>query len=143
MAVRKSYVLIIGLLLSGLMLNAQPLLNQVGYLPQSSKYVYTTQPTDSFYVIDQATQAIAYRGGITVNVVNDPNTETNIYEGDFSTLENPGSYIVTIPGQGFSQAFDIGTSIYEAASESSIKAFYFQRCNFDLVGSTADPYFHP
>lgn len=143
MVVRKFIVLAISVFLSGLILNAQPLTNQVGYLPQSGKFVYTTQPNDSFYVIDQATQAIVHRGGITVNVVNDPNTETNIFEGDFSVLQTPGSYIVTIPGQGFSQAFEIGTNVYDAASAASLKAFYFQRCNFDLIGGVADPYFHP
>ncbi|MGH1361909.1 MAG: glycoside hydrolase family 9 protein [Calditrichia bacterium] len=124
-------------------LTAQILTNQVGYLPVSGKYIYTTQPTDSFYIIDTGTQAIRYRGQIQVNVVNDPNTESNIFEGDFSALEEPGTYIATLPGQGFSQAFQIGESVFDDAAKASLKAFYFQRCGLDLIGGFADPYFHP
>jgi endoglucanase len=116
-------------------------IDQEGYLPNSSKYVFVKEVADSFFVRNSSTNQILLSEQLDLFIANDPATGLLLYRGDFSSLQLPGNYYIDIKGGGISKKFSISDSVYIDVYRKSLKSFYYQRCGVDLLGPTAIPYF--
>ncbi len=134
--------LFLGLLLLIASLPAQVFVDQLGYLPGASKYLFVSQPADSFLVREISRNTVSFRGALALFSSDDPATGLTLYRGDFSTLETPGSYIIEVPGVGWSFPFLIADTAYRELKRKAVKGYYFQRCGMDLVSQFAGSYFH-
>ena len=121
--------------------SADVYINQEGYPPNSSKYVFVNQVADSFFIRNSSTNQILFGEQLHLFAVNDPATGFLLYRGDFSSLQLPGSYFIELKGGNTSKEFSVSDSIYKDIYRKSLKSFYYQRCGIDLLGPTALPYF--
>jgi endoglucanase len=146
-------IFFISLLFSLNIYSAEVLINQAGYLPSSPKFVYYTAYADSFFVVEENSQTIYYRGSFVLETENDPATGLTLYKGNFSSLKREGSYFIKISTDDFSYSFTISSEIYNELYKQTLKAFYFQRCGSSLLENhagefnrqtchTNDGYFH-
>ncbi|MCU4175247.1 glycoside hydrolase family 9 protein [Carboxylicivirga sp. N1Y90] len=112
-------------------------INQAGYLPSSQKHVYVDYQAESFSIINRETAKPVFTGELTIRSEKDVNTGLSIYEGDFSTLTEPGDYLVKIKSSlnsGItSYPFKISTSPYANLIEKANKSLFLQRCGMDLL----------
>ena len=137
----KNIIIILLLLPFTFYESAEVLINQAGYLPGSAKFVYVTESSDSFYVHSLSNE-IVYRNKLELWSLNDASTGMSVYEGDFSEFKETGNFFITTDTGDSSYIFEISNSVFEQVYKKTLKAFYYQRCGFDLLGSFADPYYH-
>ena len=121
-------------------------INQVGYLPEDSKYVYVKTDADleDFYVVNNDTGIIVYQGklGGAVGGSNyDPASEMNVAKGDFSELKDPGTYYIYTDA-GSSYTFKIGADVYNDIYKDVVLMLYRQRCGTELDPAIAGDFAH-
>ena len=116
--------------------------NQVGYLSELSKYFYSDENVDSFYIVDNSTGMIYFSDALSLSITNDVSTGLTLYRGDFSTLERQGSYFIKLSNGDSSFVFDISSNVFKEAYYKSLKSFYFQRCGMELTTEFAGVYHH-
>ena len=110
----------------------RPKVNQVGYLPQLSKYFSITQTEagphrgDSFRVVTEAGIPV-FSGLFSNGPVNDPATRESVLVGDFSELRAPGRYKIKVNGLD-SDPFTIGAAVYRPLCNDALRCFYLIRC---------------
>lgn len=119
---------------------ADVFIDQEGYLPVASKYVFISAAADSFFVKEISTNGIVFSNALTLFKANDPATGLTIYRGDFGAFQTPGRYYIEVNGIGVSEAFAVQDTVYDDVYRKSLKGFYFQRCGVDLLGPYATPY---
>jgi endoglucanase len=124
------------------LLSANIFVNQLGFLPQAPKYVFINQPSDSFQVCRAGDDVVGYKDRLNLFSTVDPATGMTLYLGDFSGFTAPGVYYCKSDGGDTSPYFTIADSVYAPLYRKSLKAFYFQRCGIDLLGSTVGNYYH-
>lgn len=129
------------LALSILNLFADVFIDQEGYRPNTTKYVFVSAAADSFFVKDAFTNGMVFGNALVLFKANDPATGMTIYRGDFSAFQTPGNYYIEVNGVGVSETFAVQDTVYDEVYRKSLKGFYFQRCGVDLVGPYATPYF--
>ncbi len=140
---KRAYLLIILFLLPpyGFGQNAV-YVDQVGYLPQSAKFVFVSLPADSFHLVDASNNAVAFRNNLAIWRVNDPATGKTVFRGDFSGFQRSGRYLIKTTGAGNSVPFAIKDSAYFEVYKKSLRGFYFQRCGTALAPEFAGVYLH-
>ena len=138
----KIFLLIISLSCVGTHVYANVLINQLGYFNNSSKVVYVTEQADSFFVVENNSGNIFYRGSLSLSASNDPGTGLTIYSGDFSDLTTSGKYYIRTNLGDSSFAFNISDTVFNAGYKMVQKAFYFQRCGTPLYQQYAGIYKH-
>lgn len=127
--------------------NASIHINQVGFLPASTKIAIAPEHAGQrFSVKDVTTQKIVYAGELSAPAEWKAAEEiTRI--ADFSALTASGRYQLVIDGVGESFPFEISDNAYDAVHAASIKAYYFNRTVIDLLpehaGKFARPAGHP
>lgn len=111
--------------------------NQLGYIPQDSKWAFALTDDDlsgqTFDVV-LSTDGTVFTG----NVGQDRGAYGNfdhLYELDFSSLSDPGTYHLSIGGS-VSPDFTIGANVYSTLLAPTLEFFRVQRC-----GNT-DPLLH-
>ncbi|MBW3545307.1 MAG: glycoside hydrolase family 9 protein [Bacteroidetes bacterium] len=62
---------------------------------------------------------------------------------DFSSFQQPGSYVLEVPGTGQSYIFEIKPRVHEEIAAASIKGFYFQRVSTALPETYAGQWQRP
>jgi endoglucanase len=118
-------------------------LNQLGYYPTAPKYavVKTDQPVE-FAVIESSTSKKIFTGklqGPRESEFSDKKTCI----ADFSSVTEPGSYILEVAGIGKSYQFEIKPNVYDEVSKASIKGFYYQRLSTELPEKYAGKWKRP
>jgi endoglucanase len=118
-------------------------LNQLGYYPTAPKYavVKTDQPVE-FAVIESSTSKKIFAGklqGPRESEFSDKKTCI----ADFSSVTEPGSYILEVTGIGKSYQFEIKQNVYDEVSKASIKGFYYQRLSTELPEKFAGKWKRP
>lgn len=137
----KSSIIILWIVITSMHISAsEVIVNQVGYIPSLPKYVYCTAITDSFFVIEQSSGIIFYRGVFLLSAGNDPATGLTLYRGDFSELTREGIYFIKTSSEDSSYSFSISTDTFEEVFNKSLKSFYFQRCGTSLLSPHAGVY---
>ena len=112
--------------------------NQAGYVPGLVKYVYATQQTDSFFVIEISSGKVFYSGSFVFLTSNDPNTGLTVYKGDFSAFSRPGIYLIRSGNGEVSFNFTISDSVFKDVTYKSLKGLNLSmskimRANLSLV----------
>ena len=117
--------------------------DQFGYLPQGEKIAVFSDPVEGFdaaeeyvpspqiQVIDAASgevvftgQPSAWNGGAV-----DEQSGNRVWQMDFSTLTQTGTFYVYDPDQNLRSAeFEISPTVYNAILNRALKAFYYERC---------------
>jgi len=118
-------------------------LDQVGYKPQSAKYVFVSSAADSFRVLDASTNSVRFLGSLILWRASDPATGKTVRRGDFTALQQSGEYLVVTSAGDSSERFSISDTVYNQAYRKALKGFYFQRCGMSLAQQHAGAYQHP
>ncbi|GJQ63161.1 MAG: endoglucanase [Melioribacteraceae bacterium] len=138
------YVFFISLLLATLSITLASgvFVNQLGYLTDSPKLVYTSDGSITFEVLNANSDQVVFSGEFTENSEPDPLTGLVIYSGDFSDFNSPGQYYIKTVNGTSSAKFGISDTIYSELYNKSLKGFYFQRCGTQLFIGEAGAYHH-
>jgi endoglucanase len=133
--------------------NAQSLsenirLDQLGFYPSASKIaiVVGETATDDFFITTADHKDTVYAGKLGEQQQS-KNSSLVTHVVDFSTLKKQGTYIVDVPGVGYSYQFKIANNVHHTVGIASLKGFYFQRMSMPLdakyAGKWARPEGHP
>lgn len=108
-------------------------LNQVGFYPDGPKLaVVVDSPTDNFFVIRVSTKKdTVYKGKLKTKGVWKYSGE-NASHADFTGVNKPGTYFISIPGIGNSHNFEIKNKVHHELGKASLKSYYYQRTAIDL-----------
>lgn len=88
------------------------LVNQVGYLPAYRKTALVTDAkATTFQVVDSRAGVSVFSAPLS-DPVRDPDTGNVLRSADFSSITQPGTYSVQVPGAGRSPDFRIGDDVY-------------------------------
>jgi endoglucanase len=99
------------------------LVNQVGYLPGNRKLGLVSAASGTeFQVVDTTTSRSVYAAYLS-QPIRDPDTGQALRKADFTSVTQPGSYTLVVPGLGRSPEFRIGHDVY-AALASDVLASY-------------------
>ncbi|MBQ7012617.1 MAG: glycoside hydrolase family 9 protein [Oscillospiraceae bacterium] len=105
------------------------LINQLGYRPDDEKIAVFRDITSEteFSVIDADTQKTVCTGMLYGKRDNNAADEVNWY-GDFSEVTAPGRYYITCGELDASYPFEIGSQVYDALLDDTVRMLYLQRC---------------
>lgn len=114
------------------------LINQIGYLPQSTKVAVFkgNEIPKEFYVINTESGEIAYTGS-TREKSSGEEDSAHYSVGDFSALTTPGTYYIEAPVLGRSYTFAIEDNVYGDIFGEACKQYYYNRCGMTLTGQYA------
>lgn len=115
------------------------ILNQVGYRPDSQKYVVvrkkglddSTSPIE-FKVINDKTGEVAFKNKLAPAQKYAAADENEDRLGDFSDLREPGDYHIEVEGCDKSYSFYIGDNVYKGLTDESVRMLYLQRCGVEV-----------
>ena len=94
-----------------------------------------------FRVLESATGREAFAGRAVLSKAKNDRTEdawklnangTDVYVLDFSSLHEPGRYVVSVQGVGCSSEFHVGPDLWREAFVVSARGFYHQRSGIEL-----------
>lgn len=112
-------------------LQVNVLINQIGYLPRSSKKVVVTAPEHTkFHVI----QIESGNEVLCENLSTSKCDFGNFAVGDFSKITTPGTYYIKVDKYQRSFPFKINQNIYSDAMQTIVKYFSRQRCGASTTG---------
>lgn len=122
-------------------------LNQIGYYPNAAKVAVVVGDVQGpFQLTTPDRKKVVFTGKLSEPRRNSISGKTT-RSADFSAFTKTGSYVVVIPGLGYSYPFDIQPDVHRALAIGSIKGFYYQRTAIDLpakfAGQWARPAGHP
>jgi len=107
-------------------------INQLGYYPQSPKYVIIENTlADQFAVKTVADDQVVFEGLLT-DVGDYDGSSRNLKLGDFSAFGDAGEYYIHLSSGGTSYPFSIDGDIYAQAMKDALKTFYFQRASMPI-----------
>jgi endoglucanase len=107
-------------------------LNQLGFYPRAPKAAFIAGSLgDSFHVVTTDRGDTVFSGRLTRPGTADSSAE-RVRLADFSAVEVPGSYVVSVPGLGHSYRFEVRARVHEELARAALKGFYFQRASTEL-----------
>jgi endoglucanase len=148
----KSLIVVLLLFISftatGQQLSENIRLNQIGFYPDAPKIavIVDLKSEEEYYLTRPEEEEPLFSGklGESKKVIFS-NRATRI--ADFSDFQTPGSYILVIPGFGYSYPFEIRDSVHREIAKAATKGFYFQRMSTELpqqyAGIWSRPAGHP
>ncbi len=123
--------------------------DQVGYAPGTAKIAFLGNwlgsagplPVDStgFEVIDADTGASVLSGQAHLTAPADPWSGNDVYQADFTALDQPGRYRLRVPGLGVSDPFAIAATVYDTPYQATMRLFYHARNSTPVVAPWAEP----
>jgi len=117
--------------------NAPPIhLNTVGYLPNRPKRASVSAPCTEFALVRASDKTPILRGTVTGPARN-ADTAEDLFTADFSSLKEPGTYYLEIPGVGRSPEFRVGADVYNEPFRLVTRAMYLWRCGTAVRGEHA------
>ncbi len=104
--------------------------NQAGYLAHAPKRatVVAVPAASAFAVRRASDQAVVLEGTLSA-AVSDADSGDPVQQADFSSLTQPGTYVLDVKGIGRSWPFRVGADVYERPLYLALRSFYGQRCN--------------
>lgn len=113
--------------------NQRIFFDQSGFYPALDKSVLLTGavPGGSFELIALPDRQSVFTGSLSEQ-------KSTGYSGittriaDFSNFNQPGTYVIRIPGIGESSAFRIGDDVHQDLAAAALKGFYYQRASSAL-----------
>lgn len=117
--------------------------NQIGFYPESEKIAVVNGATqDIFSIVTTDTKKAVYNGKLT-DAQYWPYSDETVRKAVFSDFKQTGTYMVFVPGLGYSYPFRIEKSVFSDIATSSIKAFYYQRASCELKPEFAGKWARP
>lgn len=116
------------------------LVDQVGYLPNKTKIAISTKPCN-FQIIRISDQRSVY-DGVASQKLHDSCAEEDVYQLDFSPVNQEGDYYILAGDKERSFPFTISKNIYHALQRDSLRCLYFQRCGIELTKEYAGKFAH-
>lgn len=121
-------------------------LNQIGFYPGAPKEAVVIEaPAGPFHVVQEATGDTVYSSGLGPARMWTFSGES-VRRADFSTLREPGRYVLVVPGVGTSYPFSVDDAVHRPIAAAALKGYYFQRMSFaldpDYAGAWARPAGH-
>ena len=121
--------------------------NQEGYLPDYPKKAAVgyylgslgemVVPTNTFFIVEAESKARVFQGILTsrkdVGYQYTPTPYRRVYEADFSSLTNPGTYYLAVPGMGASLPFRIDEGVAMAFARTYELGMFHQRGGFNVA----------
>jgi endoglucanase len=107
-------------------------INQLGFYPSAPKVAVVLTQRPQKFNIETNSSRVVYSGSLKPSATPDLSGET-IYIADFSSVVQPGDYVITVPGSGLSYPFHIREDVHEKLAAGSIKAFYLIRNSMELT----------
>jgi len=108
-------------------------LNQIGFYPDAPKIaVIAENIVGNFSVINAVNGEVVYTAALSAphkSVFSEKVTRI----ADFTAVNKPGSYRITLPGQSDSYVFEIMPKVHTGVAKALIKGFYFQRMSTPLL----------
>jgi endoglucanase len=102
-------------------------LNQIGFYPNGKKIaIVTNEAAETFQVMSPDLKKVFFNGKLSKPLAIDYSTKKT-RAADFSTFTQVGTYVLLIPGIGYSYPFDIKADILEGVAKASARFFYYQR----------------
>lgn len=122
-------------------------LNQIGFYPQAPKVAIIVNTTAvEFYITKVGSSKRVYSGKLSTPMQSEFSTNLT-RTADFTAFQKPGTFVLNVPGEGYSYPFEIAESVHDAVMKASLKGFYFQRLSTALperyAGKWARPFSHP
>ena len=149
---RNSFACLLLVLLSIVQVEAQPpsdaiRLNQIGFYPNATKVaILVGDASGPFEVTTPDLKTVVFKGTLGPARQNLISGKTTHF-ADFSAFTSTGTFIVRIPGVGYSYPFEIKSNVHQTAAIASLKGFYYQRASTDLpamyAGEWSRPAGHP
>ncbi|WP_276354762.1 glycoside hydrolase family 9 protein [Cohnella caldifontis] len=115
--------------------------NQAGYRLTDSKRFVAACAGGRFEIRREAGGQAVYAGELAGPAADEASGE-GVYEGDFSSLREEGTYRVFVPGAGESLPFRVDAQAYRSVTDALLKCFYFQRCGMELEAPYAGVWTH-
>ncbi len=120
--------------------DANPIaLNQLGYLPNSTKLATISAPSSTFSVREVSSGVVALREKPSA-ARDDAASGDRVQIADFSSVRRAGTYLLESE-VGKSTPFEIGDDVYRHALWLTMRAYYGQRCGCDV--DLGNGYSHP
>ena len=109
------------------------LLDQSGFYPGLDKSVVITKDAtgDGFELIAMPAGKSVYTGSLS-ELRSTGYSEIKTRIADFSSFNEPGAYLIRVPGVGDSPVFKIADSVHQDLALAGLKAFYYQRASSAL-----------
>lgn len=126
-------------------------IDQSGYYPNAPKVAVLTANFSSdeyagshlnFYVLKANTSDTVYKNSLG-EIRSSTNSSIKTRMMDFSALQQPGTYLLYIPGIGASYPFEIKNNVHKGAATAILKGFYYQRTNMPLEEQYAGKWHRP
>ena len=109
------------------------MLDQVGYMPKSYKVALIKANVGDFEVIDSKSNKVVFIGKTGSPQYWKFSGDT-VRMADFTQLITPGKYRLYLKEKSiYSYAFEIKPDVYSEVTKAAIKAFYFNRCSFEIT----------
>ena len=109
------------------------MLDQVGYMPKSYKVALIKANVGDFEVIDSKSNKVVFIGKTGSPQYWKFSGDT-VRTADFTQLVTPGKYRLYLKEKSiYSYVFEIKTDVYNEVTKAAIKAFYFNRCSFEIT----------
>jgi len=124
-------------------------IDQVGYAPGSRKIAFLGNwlgtagplPLDEtgFEVIDAESGKAVFTGDARLTTPADPWSGNDVFQADFSALDQPGRYRLRVAGVGVSDPFAISANVYDAPYRAVMRLFYHSRNSTPVTAPWAEP----
>jgi len=119
--------------------------NQLGYEVNGEKLfvVRYNKDVSEFKIHDADSDEVVYTGKLPDEFLNSPSGGGSLRTGDFSDFKTPGTYYISVEGDGESYPFVITEDVYKDAFKDVIKVLTLQRCGMELDKDLAGDFAHP
>ncbi|MBN2411442.1 glycoside hydrolase family 9 protein [candidate division KSB1 bacterium] len=107
-------------------------LNQLGFYPNAPKEAIVIDSHGGlFYITSPDFSDTVYTGSLGAEKVWEYSDEA-VRIADFSALKETGTFIVLVPGLGYSWKFEIKPFVFQRVARAVLKGFYYQRASMEL-----------
>ena len=106
-------------------------LNQIGFYPSMPKIAVVKDAASvPFYIISNISDTV-FTGTLTAAKTWQYSNES-VSIADFSSLQTPGAFVISVPGVGTSYPFAIEERVHLNVAIGSLKSYYYQRASTSL-----------
>jgi endoglucanase len=118
-------------------------INQIGFYPDAQKIAIVIESSaDLFHISTPDLNDTLFTGNL-ISVGKWEYSDENVKQADFSGLKTIGTYVVLVPGLGYSSVFDIKPRVHQEVARAATKAFYYTRMSIELTETFAGKWQRP
>jgi len=122
------------------MFSQQIKVNQIGFYPENEKYAIIPYGKGGYEILDENGKKATY--GLVRPLEFWKPSEDSVGVIKFNQLKKEGTYTIKV-GNKTSYSFSIKNNIYQDLLKASVKAFYFNRCSYEITPEFGDKWARP